>query len=124
MKNFLFCLLLAFGSGVHAYAVPDVPNTIPPLQADSTDLRAYAGTYEFASGSPIGQFVIKLEKGDLYGEADSYGANKLLKQPEPDTFKSTSQYGSVLTFTRDANTKAITGFKMAIQGQELVAKKK
>lgn len=118
-------------SGVLCLALPGAPAlaSTRPLQfdaasRDSTDLQAYAGTYEFASGSPIGQFVIKLEKGDLYGEADSYGANKLMKQPEPDTFKSTSQYGSVLTFIRDPTTKQVTGFKMAIMGQELVAKRK
>lgn len=124
MKRFLLALLLAFGGGAGCFAVPGVPVAVPSVRADSTDLQAYAGTYEFASGSPVGQFVVKLVNGDLYGEADAYGANKLLKQSEPDTFKSTSQYGSVLTFTRDAATKAVTGFKMAIQGQELVAKKK
>lgn len=124
MKPFLLALLLSFGGTLRSSGAPVLRGETSSAQADSADLQAYAGTYEFASGSPIGQFVIKLEKGDLYGEADSYGSNKLLKQPEPDTFKSTSQYGSVLTFTRDAATKAITGFKMAIQGQELVARKK
>jgi len=124
MKNLFFLLLLVVSVRVSSYGTPILTVPAPLLMADSTDLQAYAGTYEFASGSPLSQFVIKLEKGDLYGEADSYGANQLLKQPEPDTFKSTSQYGSVLTFTRNATTKAVAGFKMAIMGQELVARKK
>lgn len=123
MKNLLL-FLISLTTSLCTLAAPRLPVPDRAVQADSTDLQAYAGTYEFATGSPIGQFVVKLEKGELYGEADSYGANKLLKEPKPDTFKSTSQYGSVLTFTRDATTKQITGFKMAIQGQELEAKKK
>ena len=91
--------------------------------ADSTNLKAYAGSYTFASGSPIQKFTVTAEKGELYGEADSYGRNKLLKQPEPNTYKSTSSYGSIITFIRDAATKAVTGITMAIQGTELTAKK-
>ncbi|GAB3557212.1 DUF3471 domain-containing protein [Spirosoma fluminis] len=89
--------------------------------ADST--KAYTGAYTFASGSPIQKFTVTSEKGDLYGEADSYGKNKLLKQAKADTYQSTSSYGSVITFRRDATTKAITGLTMAVQGNELSAKK-
>jgi hypothetical protein len=91
--------------------------------ADSTSLKAYAGSYTFASGSPIQKFTITIEKGELYGEADSYGKNKLLKQPEANTYKSTSSYGSIITFVWDAAQKAVTGLTMAIQGTELTAKK-
>lgn len=94
------------------------------VQADSTDLRAYVGTYTFPEGAPVSQFVIKLEKGELMGEADSYGANKLVKQPKPDTFQSTSQYGSILTFERAVATNEITGFTMQVMGQELKATRK
>ncbi len=117
----LFCLLASL---TFAHATPPRSFQPAPIHADSTDLKAYAGTYAFATGSPLNEYVIKLEKGDLYGEADSYGANKLVKQDKPDTFQSTSQYASILTFTRDAATKEVTGFKMAIAGQELLATRK
>lgn len=89
--------------------------------ADS--LTAYVGTYSFASGSPVNKFVVTIEKGDLYGEADGNGTNKLLKQPAADTFKSTSTYGSVITFSRDAATKAVTGFVLVAQDTELQARR-
>lgn len=123
MKPTVLTLLAFVCTAAMALATPS-PIQPVAIRADSTDLQAYVGTYTFESGSPINQFVIKVEKGELFGEADVYGANKLLKQEKPDTFKSTSQYGSVLTFTRDPATKAITGFRMAIMDQELVAKKK
>lgn len=91
--------------------------------ADSTNLKAYAGTFTFASDSPLQKYVITVDKGDLYGEADSYGKNKLVKQAKADTYQSTSSYGSMITFVRDAATKAVTSLTMAIQGTELTAKK-
>lgn len=91
--------------------------------SDSTALKAYTGTYIFDSGSPVQKLTVTTEKGELFGEADSNGKNKLVKQDKDDTYKSTSSYGSVITFLRDATTKAITGFTMAVQGTELTAKK-
>lgn len=98
------------------------PATAPALSADSTNLKAYAGAYSFASGSPIQKFTVSTEKGDLYGEADGYGKNKLVKQAKADTYQSTSSYGSIITFVRDA-TKTITGLTLAVQGTELAARK-
>ncbi len=89
--------------------------------ADS--LNAYAGTYTFASGSPVNTFVVTVDQGSLYGDVDGNGKNKLLKQPAADTFKSTSSYGSMITFLRDAVTKAVTGFSLVAQGTELSANK-
>ena len=91
--------------------------------SDSTALNAYVGTYKFGSGSPVQKYTVTAEKGDLYGEADSNGKNKLMKQDKADTFKSTSSYGSIITFLRDAATKAVTGFGLEVQGNELNAKK-
>lgn len=91
--------------------------------ADSTALKAYAGTYTFESGSPVQKFTVTVDKGSLYGEADTMGKNKLVKQDKADTFQSTSSYGSVLTFNRDVTTKAVTSFSMAIQGATLLATK-
>lgn len=97
------------------------PATAP--SADSTNLSAYAGSYTFGSGSPVQKFTVSTEKGELYGEADSFGKNKLVKQTKADTYQSTSSYGSIITFVRDTATKAITGLTLAAQGTELSAKK-
>ena len=90
---------------------------------DSTALKAYVGTYTFGSGSPVQKYMVTADKGDLYGEADSNGKNKLLKQDKADTFKSTSSYGSIITFLRDVATKAVTGFGLEAQGTQLTAQK-
>jgi len=91
--------------------------------ASADSVKAYAGSYTFASGSPIQKYTITTEKGDLFGEADTYGKNKLVKQAKADTYQSTSSYGSIITFVRDAATKAVTSLTMVIQGTELTAKK-
>jgi hypothetical protein len=115
--NFLLVItLLALATTVNA-------QTTPASSADSTSLKAYAGTYTFPSDSPLQKYVISVDKGDLYGEADSYGKNKLVKQAKADTYQSTSSYGSIITFVRDAATKAVTSLTMLIQGTELTAKK-
>ncbi|WP_461105699.1 DUF3471 domain-containing protein [Spirosoma koreense] len=118
MKIFLTTLLTC---GLAAFASVSYAQTASAT--DSTALKAYAGSYSFASDSPIHKYTVTVEKGELYGAADDYGKNKLLKQDKADTFKSTSSYGSVLTFIREAGSKAVTGFSMAIQGSELAAKK-
>jgi hypothetical protein len=117
-------LLLVLASLTPTHAAPLLSRPPAVVRTDSTDLKAYAGTYAFASGSPLGEYTIKVENGDLYGQADGYGYFKLVKQDKPDTFQSTSQYASVLTFARDAATKQVNGFKMAIAGQELTATRK
>lgn len=101
-----------------------IANGQTATSATATDsLSAYAGTYTFESGSPLNKFVVSAEKGELFGEADSYGKNKLVKQAKADTYQSTSSYGSIITFVRNAATKAVTGLTLAIQGTELSAKK-
>ncbi|MBN8825279.1 MULTISPECIES: DUF3471 domain-containing protein [unclassified Spirosoma] len=113
-------LTLLVGIALVALATPSNAQT---TVADSVALKPYTGSYTFESGSPIQKFTLTADKGELYGEADSYGKNKLLKQDKADTFKSTSSYGSVITFIWDAATKAVTGFSMAIEGSTLTAKK-
>ncbi len=117
MKQYLTLILL---SGL--LAIGTVANA-QTTSTDSTALKAYVGTYTFGSGSPVQKYTVTAEKGDLYGEADSNGKNKLLKQEKADTFKSTSSYGSIITFLRDAATKAVTGFGLDAQGTELNAKR-
>ena len=97
--------------------------TVPVPSADSTNLSAYTGVYTFGSGSPVQKFTVSDEKGDLYGEADSFGKNKLVKQAKADTYQSTSSYGSIITFVRDAANQAVTGLTLAAQGTELSANK-
>ena len=113
-------LLAAAGT---ATAQTVAPTGSASATADTVQLKAYAGTYSFASGSPIQKYTITAEKGDLYGEADSYGKNKLVKQTAADTYQSTSSYGSIITFQREATAKTVTGLTMAIQGTDLSAKK-
>ncbi|UFH53516.1 DUF3471 domain-containing protein [Spirosoma sp. KNUC1025] len=118
MKSFLTILL-----GMSLVILATSANAQTASTTDSTALKAYAGSYSFDSDSPVKKYVVTAEKGDLYGAADDYGKNKLVKQDKADTYKSTSSYGSVITFVRDAATKAVTGFTMAIQGSEMTAKK-
>jgi hypothetical protein len=90
----------------------------------SADLQEYVGEYTFSTpGSPISSFYVTEKSGELFGEADSYGANKLLKQAEADTFVSTSSYGSTIIFVRHAETKKVTGLQLIIQGNTLEASK-
>lgn len=89
--------------------------------ADS--LSEYVGTYKMKDNGYFSAFKITLKEGALFGEADENGANKLLKQDKPDTFKSTSQYGSIITFKRNPETKKVTGLSLLIQDTEMLADK-
>ena len=87
--------------------------------ADS--LAEYVGEYKMSA--LFTTYKITIDGGNLYGEADSYGANKLIKQKETDTFLSTSSYGSTIVFTRDATTKKVKGIKLNLQGNETTGTK-
>ncbi len=89
--------------------------------ADS--LSEYVGTYKMKDNGYFSAYKITLKEGALYGEADENGANKLLKQDKPDTFKSTSQYGSIITFKRNPDTKKVAGLSLLIQDTEMLADK-
>lgn len=123
MKSILTTWLLT-GLLIVTIAMAATAQTTPaPATApDSTSLSAYAGAYTFESGSPVQKFTVSSEKGELYGEADGYGKNKLVKQTKADTYQSTSSYGSMITFERDAN-KAVTGLILSAQGTTIAAKK-
>ncbi|GAA4414052.1 hypothetical protein GCM10023187_43050 [Nibrella viscosa] len=95
------------------------PPVTASVSADDKELQAYAGTYTFADNGTFQKLTITVENGELYGQVDSNERYKLVKQSEPDTYKSTSSYGSVYTFTRDATTKAVTGFRMKIMDYNL-----
>ncbi len=89
------------------------------IVADSLD--EFLGEYKMKEYFAI--YKVTKDGGFLYGEADSYGNNKLLKQKEVDTYISTSSYGSTIIFTRDATTKKVTGIKMILQGNEVIGTK-
>lgn len=86
-------------------------------------LSEYVGTYKMKDNGYFSEFKITSKEGFLYGEADQNGTNKLLKQDKPDTFKSTSQYGSIITFKRNAESKKIVGLSLLIQDTEMNADK-
>lgn len=92
-------------------------------QTSSSDsLQQYVGTYKMKDGSPFEAYKITMSEGSILGEADAYGANKLIKQASVDKFQSTSSYGAIITFIRNAEKKII-GLKMDIQGTVLLADK-
>lgn len=90
--------------------------------APSDSLKQYVGTYKMKGDSPFVSYYITFAEGSILGEADNYGANKLVKQAGVDKFQSTSSYGSIITFVRNADRK-VTGFKIEIQGTEMIAEK-
>lgn len=119
-------LTVFFLLGLYAATAENVHHRSSVLLPPTTiaDLKEYTGMYTFTtSGSPISAFHITEKQGDLYGEADSYGANKLLKQAEADKFVSTSSYGSTIIFLRHAQTKKVNGLQLIIQGNTLEATK-
>ena len=110
--------------GVGIVLMSMTPSASVSQVAPVTDsLAEYAGTYKMIDNGYFSEFKVTSKEGFLYGEADQNGANKLLKQDKPDTFKSTSQYGSVITFKRNPETKKITGLSLLIQDTELKAEK-
>lgn len=119
LRNLLFSSLLNF-----ATATTYAQTTVAPAAttANTTNLSVFAGTYTFASGSPINTYSVTVKDGSLYGDG-GVGNYKLIKQAKADTYQSTSSYGSIITFLRDAMTKAITGLTIAAQGQEFSATK-
>lgn len=119
LRNLLFISFLTLAATTtYAQTAPASATASP----DTANLSAYAGTYSFGSGSPINTYTITLKDGSLLGDA-GMGTYKLIKQPKEDQFQSTSSYGSIITFLRNATTKAITGLTIAAQGQEFSATK-
>lgn len=117
MKHLLFALLFLFSASASLRAQDEAATS------QKNDLSAYVGTYTFEENGNLKAYAVTLENGDLHGEADSYGKFKLLKQKEADTFQSTSQYASMIVFSRDPATNAITGLTLKLMGNELKATK-
>jgi hypothetical protein len=89
--------------------------------ADEPKLSDYVGVYKMADF--FQEAIVTEKEGFLYAELDSYGNNKLLKEPQEDTFKSTSSYGTIFIFKRDANKKVI-GVMLKLMDQEVSGVKK
>lgn len=121
MKQTLIALFLL--AAVPAFAQTTASSTPAASAPAAANLKEYAGNYTFADGSPVAKFTVLEKDGEIFGEADSYGSNKLVKQSEADTYQSTSSYGSIIVFQRDPTTKAVTGLILKVQGQEVAAKK-
>jgi hypothetical protein len=95
--------------------------TAAPKYLDTSAPEEYTGTYQFKNNEFLTNFVVKVSEGDLYGEADGHGSNKLLPQDQPGVFKSTSQYGSIITFRRDPSTRKVVGLVLRIMDTDMEA---
>jgi hypothetical protein len=115
-RIFLLFIFTAFSSALSLTAQTETQQTAPKAE----DLTAFVGSYKFTEYFSKG--VVEVKDGELYAEIDAYGKNKLIKQPEADTFKSTSTYGTVFKFKRNAEGK-VNGVTLQLMGQELTGEK-
>lgn len=111
MKKLWFILFLFVGLQATTLSA----QTAAKDSTKTVDLTDYAGTYKFTEG--FTQAILEVKDGALYSEIDSYGQNKIIKQDAAETFKSTSSYGTVYIFSRNAEGKVI-GVKLQLMGQE------
>jgi hypothetical protein len=120
-KTFIVLLALVFSVAAKA----EVKNPIKILQSsvsDSLELMEFTGKYKFKEGSPIESVEIKIEKEALIAagsDGEVYSLNK--DEKKPDTYMITA-VGAEVIFIRDT-AKKITGMKVMLQGQELIADK-
>ena len=106
MKNFFLVLCLTL-------FVQSI--TLNAQTAKTASINDYVGSYSFSNFFSKG--TIEEKDGDLYAELDSYGKNKLIKQTDKeDYFKSTSSYGTLFTFKRNADGKVV-GLKLELMGE-------
>ena len=89
--------------------------------AQTAKLGDYVGTYTFTQN--FQKLTVEEKDGSLYGELDAYGKYKYNPKDEPDTFQSTSSYGTVFVFRRDPQTKAVVGVTIRLMGQEVSGEK-
>jgi hypothetical protein len=122
MKKTLIVLLVFALSAAAKAEVKNPIKVLPSFIADSLELVEFTGKYNFKDGAPIQSVDIKIEKGALIAtgsDGEVYGLTK--DEKKPDTFIITN-LGAALIFTREA-AKKITGIKVLLQGQELIADK-
>lgn len=117
-------ILIAFCIGIYT-SISAKPTPIKKLvfqkQIVADSLDEFLGEYKMKEY--FAAYKVTKDGGFLYGEADSYGNNKLIKQKESDTYVSTSSYGTTIIFIRDPATKKVTGLKMLLQGNEVIGTK-
>ena len=116
MKKLWFILFLFIGIQANHL----IAQTSSIDSAKTINLNDYAGKYKFTEG--FAEASLEVKDGSLYAEIDSYGQNKINKQDAVDTFKSTSSYGTVFIFKRNAEGK-VTGVKLQLMGQEVSGEK-
>ena len=121
MKKFIIIALCIGAFTSHWAKSTPIKKPVFQKQTVADSLDEYIGEYKMKEYFSI--YKISKDGGFIYGEADNYGNNKLLKQKEIDTYVSTSSYGSIIIFTRDVTTKKVTGIKMILQGNEVVGTK-
>jgi hypothetical protein len=114
MKNQFSILFLILGTFTLS------GQTTAAKDSASVNLKDFEGIYKFKETFEKG--VVELKGGELFAEIDAYGSNKLLKEADKDTYKSTSSYGTVFKFQRNTEGKVV-GVKLALMGQELVGEK-
>lgn len=116
--------ILAVGIAYLSQAkIPKIPSPHLTLADSSNNYQEYVGKYKMAENGFITNYNITIKDGELYGAADDYGANRLIKQKDADTFLSTSQYGSTIIFQRDSDTKKVKGLKLVLQNNEMLGTK-
>jgi len=90
-------------------------------QSAKADLKDYVGTYTFSQN--FQRLIIEEKDGALYGELDSYGKYKYNPKDDPDTFQSTSSYGTIFVFRRNPTDNKVTGVTLRLMGQEVSGEK-
>lgn len=110
-------LLLLYAFPLLCGLIWSVPRPVIPPAGNAADLNDYTGTYNMKSY--FEKTIITVQDGDLYGEVDANGNYKLIPQDAADTFKSTSSYGTIYEFKRDAQTKKVTGLTLKLMGEEV-----
>lgn len=121
MKKFiLIALCISAYTSISAKPTP-IKKLIFQKQIVADSLDEFVGDYKMNEYFAV--YKVTKDGGFLYGEADSHGNNKLLKQKNVDTYVSTSSYGSTIIFTRDPATKKVAGLKMLLQGNEVIGTK-
>jgi hypothetical protein len=121
MKKFIL-IALCIGAYTSISAKPSpIKKPIFQKQIAADSLDEFLGEYKMKEYFAV--YKVTKDGGFLYGEADSYGNNKLLKQKEADTYISTSSYGTTISFIRDSSSKKVTGIKLLLQGNEVIGTK-
>ena len=115
MKKILLFIFLCVG-----FQATNLSAQTATKDSTAVNLNDYVGKYKFTEG--FAEASVEVKDGSLYAEIDSYGQNKINKQDAVDTFKSTSSYGTVFIFKRNAEGK-VTGVTLQLMGQEVSGEK-